>query len=152
MFYHGTFQNLHCSALRTFWHMDVSTWEGFEMATFWHGEFSGRGIFGIFPSRACFNTETFRHRDFSAWGIFDTVNFWHETFWHKGFFDTWNFWHREFSAWRHFGTGIFGVGIFMARILGTLTFLTPFLGPVDINKNLMQWMFCYFSKIDIPWT
>ena len=41
----GTFRQRHCSVLRTFWQMDVSTQERFKMGTFWHGGFLAWGIF-----------------------------------------------------------------------------------------------------------
>ena len=60
----GTFRHVHCSALRTFRQMDISTREHFGTETFRHEEFSARGIFG---------TGTFRHGDISAHGHFGTV-------------------------------------------------------------------------------
>ena len=53
----GTFRHVHNSALQTFWQMDISTRQHFDMGTFRHEEFLAQEHFG---------TGTFRHMDISA--------------------------------------------------------------------------------------
>jgi hypothetical protein len=59
----GKFWHMHHSALWTFRQMDVSTWERFNVGTFWHREFSARGIFGtgIFWQRDILASWMFRY-------------------------------------------------------------------------------------------
>ena len=62
MFISVKFWYMHCLALRTFWHMDVSTWECFNMRSF-----QAQGIF---------NMRNLRLRNISAQGHFSTRMFW----------------------------------------------------------------------------
>ena len=103
--------------------------------------------FGTYTNRrcGCSGTWMFQHGNISTWGIFGIGNFQHEEFLAQEHFGTGIFWQRgHFSTWGLVGTESFRhrdfwhLEFWWLGFFGTLTILTPLIGPIYTYKDLMQ--------------